>query len=85
MGTTAEGIQIVSDGAKWTYAQASDQAYWPVNGELLDFYAYSPHENAAITAKTFATTRFNVELYRSSRRSQSSGLNVRCCHKPNKT
>ena len=56
MGTTAEGIQIVSDGAKWTYAQASDQAYWPVNGELLDFYAYSPYGNKAITAKTFATT-----------------------------
>ena len=56
MGTTAEGIQIVSDGAKWTYAQASDQAYWPVNGELLDFYAYSPYETAAITAKTFAPT-----------------------------
>lgn len=56
MGTTTGGIKIVSDGAKWTYAQASDQAYWPVNGELLDFYAYSPYGNPAITAKTFATT-----------------------------
>ena len=56
MGTTTEGIQIVSDGTKWTYAQTSDQAYWPVNGELLDFYAYSPYGNKAITAKTFATT-----------------------------
>ena len=38
MGTTTEGIKIVSDGNKWTYAQASDQAYWPVNdGESLDF------------------------------------------------
>ena len=56
MGTTSEGIKIVSDGEKWTYAQPSDQAYWPVNGELLDFYAYSPYGNKAITAKTFATT-----------------------------
>ena len=56
MGTTTEGIQIVSDGTKWTYAQTSDQAYWPVNGELLNFYAYSPYGNKAITAKTFATT-----------------------------
>lgn len=56
MGTTTEGIKIVSDETKWTYAQASDQAYWPVNGELLDFYAYSPYGNPAITAKTFATT-----------------------------
>ena len=56
MGTTTGGIKIVSDRAKWTYAQASDQAYWPVNGELLDFYAYSPYGNPAITAKTFATT-----------------------------
>ena len=45
MGTTTEGIQIVSDGTKWTYAQTSDQAYWPVNGELLKFYAYSPYAN----------------------------------------
>ena len=57
MGKMDEGIKIVSDGAKWTYAQASDQAYWPVNdGESLDFYAYSPYGNEAITAKTFATT-----------------------------
>ncbi|OKZ16956.1 MAG: hypothetical protein BHV81_11880 [Butyricimonas synergistica] len=57
MGTTTEGIKIVSDGNKWTYAQASDQAYWPVNdGESLDFYAYSPYGNEAITEKTFATT-----------------------------
>ena len=56
MGTTSEGIKIVSDGTKWTYAQTSDQAYWPVNGELLDFYAYFPYGNAAITAKTFTTT-----------------------------
>lgn len=57
MGKTNEGIKIVSDGTKWTYAQANDQAYWPVNdGESLDFYAYSPYGNEAITAKTFATT-----------------------------
>ena len=56
MGTTSEGIKIVSDGTKWTYAQPSDQAYWPVNSETLDFYAYYPYGNAAITAKTFTTT-----------------------------
>lgn len=57
MGTTTKGIKIVSNGTKWTYAQASDQAYWPVNdGESLDFYAYSPYGNEAIKAKTFATT-----------------------------
>lgn len=56
MGTTSEGIKIVFNETKWTYAQASDQAYWPVNGETLDFYAYYPYGNTAITAKTFATT-----------------------------
>ena len=57
MGKTNEGIKIVSDGTKWTYAQASDQAYWPVNdGESLDFYAYSPYGNEAITTETSATT-----------------------------
>lgn len=61
MGTTTEGIQIVSDGTKWTYAQTSDQAYWPVNDELLDFYAYSPYNNPAITAKTFATTSLTLD------------------------
>ena len=61
MGTTTEGIQIVPNGTKWTYAQASDQAYWPVNGELLDFYAYSPYNNLAITEKTFATTGLTLD------------------------
>lgn len=61
MGTTSEGIKIVSDGEKWTYAQPSDQAYWPVNGELLDFYAYSPYGNKAITTKAFATTGLTLD------------------------
>lgn len=61
MGTTSEGIKIVSDGEKWTYAQPSDQAYWPVNGELLDFYAYSPYGNKAITMKAFATTGLTLD------------------------
>ena len=31
MGTAGEGIKIVSDGSKWGYQNASDQAYWPTN------------------------------------------------------
>lgn len=48
MGTVNKGIEIVSDGSKWTYANAADQAYWPTNNEVLDFYAYAPYNNTAI-------------------------------------
>ena len=54
MGTATEGIKIISDGTKWTYANTSNQAYWPT--EALDFYAYAPYGNTAITAKTFDKT-----------------------------
>ncbi len=50
MGTVDKGIEIVSDGSKWTYANAADQAYWPTNNEELDFYAYAPYNNTAIKA-----------------------------------
>lgn len=50
MGTVDKGVKIVSDGSKWTYANASDQAYWPMNNEVLDFYAYAPYNNTAIEA-----------------------------------
>ena len=53
-GTATEGIKIISDGTKWTYANTSNQAYWPT--EALDFYAYAPYGNTAITAKTFDKT-----------------------------
>ena len=56
MGTAGEGIKIVSDGSKWGYQNASDQAYWPTNNETLDFYAYAPYGNAAITNKAFDKT-----------------------------
>ena len=56
MGTPTEGINIVSDGTKWGYKKNSDQAYWPTNEEKLDFYAYAPNANTAITNKKFDKT-----------------------------
>ena len=53
MGITTEGIEIISDGTKWTYANTSDQAYWPTKDETLDFYAYAPYNHPSITTKTF--------------------------------
>ncbi len=57
MGTTTEGVVIISDGSKWNYKQASDQAYWPTKGEILDFYAYTPLDNSIITNPTFNVTK----------------------------
>ena len=37
MGITTKGIEIISDGTKWTYANTSDQAYWPTKDETFDF------------------------------------------------
>ncbi len=71
-------FEIISDGTKWTYAEASDQVLLACEWTNCLILRLFPHENAAsITTKTFDNDRFNVELYRSSRRSQSSGLNVR--------
>ena len=56
MGITTEGIEIISDGTKWTYANTSDQAYWPTKDETLDFYAYAPYNHPSITTKTFDKT-----------------------------
>lgn len=54
MGTATQGIQIIPMGDTWTYAKKSDQAYWPA--KALDFYAYAPFDNAAITGTAFDKT-----------------------------
>lgn len=51
MGTATQGIQIIPAGDSWTYAKKTDQAYWPT--EALDFYAYAPFANDAITGTAF--------------------------------
>ena len=55
MGYAEKGASIKSDGTKWGYVNANEQAYWPTKGETLDFYAYSPFGNDAIT-QTFDKT-----------------------------
>ena len=49
MGYKDKGASIKSDGKIWSYANPNELAYWPTGGEKLDFYAYSPFGNTAIT------------------------------------
>ena len=49
MGYAKAGASIKSDGTVWGYTNTNEQAYWPTGGETLDFYAYSPFGDVAIT------------------------------------
>ena len=49
MGYEDKGASIKSDGKAWGYVNPSEQAYWPTDSKTLDFYAYFPFGNNAIT------------------------------------
>lgn len=54
MGYADHGAKIIY-GTNWGYANENEKAFWPMKGETLDFYAYAPFGNDAITT-TFNKT-----------------------------
>ena len=61
MGYAEKGASIKSDGTIWGYANPNEQAYWPTDGKSLDFYAYSPFGNTAITQTFNKKTGLTIE------------------------
>lgn len=60
MGYAGKGAEIKTNGSIWNYANANEQAYWPTGAETLDFYAYSPFGNDAITQAFDKTTGLTI-------------------------
>lgn len=60
MGGTTEGAPIICKAGDpnniWDYVNDADKRFWPTGTETLDFYAYSPYGNNAITDKSFDKT-----------------------------
>ncbi len=54
MGYADHGAKIIY-GTNWGYANENEKAFWPMKSETLDFYAYAPFGNDAITT-TFNKT-----------------------------
>lgn len=67
MGGIAEGAPITCNAGDpdniWAYVNDADKRFWPTGDETLDFYAYSPYGNTAITNKTFDKTNGMSFIY----------------------